>query len=48
MTRVLEGLLGVEPASGLPVAVAWITLAAAGAAFLGLLFRRVRAYEVVR
>jgi ABC-2 type transport system permease protein len=46
--RVWEGLFGLPSDSGLPVALAWTMLLAASAVCLGLLFRRVRAYEVVR
>jgi ABC-2 type transport system permease protein len=46
--RIWAGLLGVRPESELPAGVAWIMLLAAAALCLWLLFRRVRAYEVVR
>jgi ABC-2 type transport system permease protein len=48
ITRIWEGLLGVSSHSDLPVAAAWTMLCAAGAFCTLLLFRRVRAYEVVR
>lgn len=42
------GLFGLEPPTGMPVAAAWTALVAGSLVCLGLLLRRVRAYEVVR
>jgi ABC-type transport system involved in multi-copper enzyme maturation permease subunit len=52
MSQVIEtiwaGLFGADAPSGLPLAGAWAALLLAMAVCLGLLMRRVRAYEVVR
>ncbi len=42
------GLFGLAPPTGMPVAAAWTALVAGSLVCLGLLLRRVRAYEVVR
>jgi ABC-2 type transport system permease protein len=45
---VWAGLFGLAPATAMPVGAAWVVLVAGSLACLGLLARRVRAYEVVR
>jgi ABC-2 type transport system permease protein len=45
---VWAGLFGLAPPTGMPVAAAWTALVAGSLLCLGLLLRRVRAYEVVR
>lgn len=45
---VMAGLLGAPPGTSLPAGAAWFSLVAGSLACLGLLLRRVRAYEVVR
>jgi ABC-2 type transport system permease protein len=45
---VWAGLFGVELPNGMPAGAAWVALLAGSLACLGLLVRRVRAYEVVR
>ena len=45
---VWAGLFGLAPPSGMPAAAAWTALVAGSLLCLGLLLRRVRAYEVVR
>lgn len=42
------GLFGLAPRTGMPAWAAWVALVAGSLACLGLLARRVRAYEVVR
>lgn len=45
---ILDGLFGFEPRSGVPVALAWLSLLAFAGFCLFLLSRKVRAYEVVK
>lgn len=45
---VWAGLFGLPPPTGMPVGAAWAALVAGSLLCLGLLARRVRAYEVVR
>jgi ABC-2 type transport system permease protein len=46
--RVWTGLFGTAPSHDVPVVAAWACLAAVGAGSLGLLARKLRAFEVVR
>jgi ABC-2 type transport system permease protein len=48
MTRVWRALFGLAPVSELPLWSAWAALAAIGLISIGLLNRRLRAFEVVR
>jgi ABC-2 type transport system permease protein len=45
---VWQGMLGIHGAGDLPLAAAWLALLAACGACVGLLSRKIRAYEVIR